>query len=69
MQKLPEISNRKRRRRMRKEKRTSRQKEEAHPLSLVTGEVTTLCKLVEDATHSSLDEALAGPFISSSPLG
>ena len=33
MQKLPEVSDRKKRRRMRKEKGTSRQKEEAHSLS------------------------------------
>ena len=33
MQKLPEASDRKKGRRMRKEKRTSRQKEEAHSLS------------------------------------
>ena len=33
MQKLPEVSDRKKGRRMRKEKGTSRQKEEAHSLS------------------------------------
>ena len=36
MQKLPEASDRKKGRRMRKEKGTSRQKEEAHSLSAVT---------------------------------
>ena len=41
MQKLPEVSDRKKGRRMRKEKGTSRQKEEAHSLSAVTGELTT----------------------------
>ena len=33
MQKLPEVSDRKKERRMRKEKGTSRQKEDAHSLS------------------------------------
>ena len=41
MQKLPEVSDRKKGRRMRKEKGAFRQKEEAHSLSAVTGEVTT----------------------------
>ena len=41
MQKLPEAPDRKKGRRMRKEKGTSRQKEEAHSLSAVTGELTT----------------------------
>ena len=41
MQKLPEASDRKKGRRMCKEKGTSRQKEEAHSLSVVTGGVTT----------------------------
>ena len=43
MQKLPAASDRKKRRRMRKEKGTSRQKEEAHSLSAMTSEVTTPC--------------------------
>ena len=41
MQKLPEASDRKKGRRMRKEKGTSRQKEDAHSLSTMTGVVTT----------------------------
>ena len=41
MQKLPDASDRKKGRRIRKEKGTSRQKEEAHSLSAVTGELTT----------------------------
>ena len=41
MQKLPEASDRKKGWRMRKEKGTSWQKEEAHSLSAVTGRVTT----------------------------
>ena len=41
MQKLPDPSDRKKGRRMRKEKGTSRQKEEARSLSAVTGKVTT----------------------------
>ena len=41
MQKLPEASDRKKGRHMRKEKGTSQQKEEAHSLSAVTGGVTT----------------------------
>ena len=41
MQKLPEASDKKKGRRMRKEKGTSRQKKEDHFLSAVTGEVTT----------------------------
>ena len=68
MQKLPEASDRKKKQRMRKEKGTSRQKEEDHSLSAVTSEVTTPCKLVEDATRSSLDDALASPFTSTSHL-
>ena len=43
MQKLPEASDRKKGRRMRKERGASRQKEEAHVLSAVTGGVTTPC--------------------------
>ena len=43
MQKLSEVSDRKKGRRLRKEKGTARQKEEAHFLSAVTGEVTTPC--------------------------
>ena len=44
MQKLPEAFDRKKGRRMRKEKGTPpRQKEEAHSLSAVTSEVTTTC--------------------------
>ena len=69
MQKLPEASDRKKRWCMRKEKGTSQQKEEAHSLSAVTGEVTTPCKLVEDTMCSSLDDALVSCFTSSSPLG
>ena len=42
MHKLPEASDRKKGRRMCKEKGPSRQKEETHSLSAVTGEVT--CK-------------------------
>ena len=41
MQKLPEISDRKKGGRMRKEKGTSRQKKEALSLSAVTGGVTS----------------------------
>ena len=41
MQKLLEASDRKKGRRMRKEIGTSRQKEDAHSLLAVTGEVTT----------------------------
>ena len=41
MQKLPEVSDRKKGRRMGKEKGTSRQKEEAHSLSAVTGGTTS----------------------------
>ena len=41
MQKLPETSDREKGRHMRKEKGTSRQKEEGHALSAVTGGVTT----------------------------
>ena len=41
MQKLPEASDRKKGWRMHKEKVTSRQKEEAHSLSAVTGKVTS----------------------------
>ena len=41
MQKLPEASYRKKGRRIRKEKGTSQQKEEAHSLSAVTSELTT----------------------------
>ena len=43
MQKLPEASDRKKERRMRKEKGTPRQKEEAHFFSAVTSRVTTPC--------------------------
>ena len=43
MQKLSEASDRKKGRRMRKEKGTSRQKEEAHFLLAVTSGVTTPC--------------------------
>ena len=43
MQKLPEASDRKKGRRMRKEKGTSRQKEEAHSFSAGTSRVTTPC--------------------------
>ena len=41
MQNLPEVSDRKKGRRMRKEKGTSRQEEQAHSLS--SSEVTTSC--------------------------
>ena len=41
MQKPPEATDRKKGQRMRKEKGTSRQKEEAHSLSAVTSELTT----------------------------
>ena len=41
MQKLPEASDRKKGWRMRKEKWISRQKEEAHSLSAVTGELAS----------------------------
>ena len=41
MQKFPEVSDRKKERRMRKEKGTSREEEEAHSLSAVTSELTT----------------------------
>ena len=41
MQKLPEASDRKKGRRMRKEKRSSWQNVQAHSLSPVTDEVTT----------------------------
>ena len=44
MQTLPEVSDRKKGRRMRKEKGITRQKEEALSLfQAVTGEVTTIC--------------------------
>ena len=43
MQKLPEVSDRNKWRRMQKEKGTTWQKEKAHSLSAVTGEVTTSC--------------------------
>ena len=43
MQKLPEASDRKKGRRMHKEKGTSQQKEEAYSLSVVTSRVTTPC--------------------------
>ena len=43
MQKLPEVSDRKKGRRMRKEKGTSQQKEVGISLSTVTGEVITPC--------------------------
>ena len=68
MQKLPEVSDRKKGRRMRKEKGTSRQKDEAHSLS-GSDRRSDNTLLVEDATHSSLDETLASPFTSSRPLG
>ena len=42
MQKLPEASDREKGWRMRKEKGASRQKEEAHSLSAVNGEVTNI---------------------------
>ena len=61
MQKLPEVSDRK--------KGTSRQVAGLILSQAVTSEVTTPCWLVEDATHLSFGVALASPFTSSNPLG
>ena len=68
MQKFPEAPDRKRGVACAK-KEPSRQKKEAHRLSVVTSEVTTpksFLLLVEGATRPSLDDALANLSISRS---
>ena len=68
MQKLLEASDRKKGRRMRKEKGTSRQKEELFSFSSDQRSDNSLLTR-GDATRSSLDDALASPSTSSSRLG
>ena len=71
MEKLTEASDRKKRRRMLKEKGLYLQKEEAHSLSAVTGGVTTYkfpLLLVEDHV-TALKRHVGWPFTSSSRLG
>ena len=67
MQKLPEASDRKRGDACVKKKGPPDKRRKLILFSAVTGEVITPCKLVGDATRSSLDDALASPFTSSSP--
>ena len=69
MQKLPEASDRKEGRRMVKKKGPPDKRRKLVLFSAVTGEVTTPCKLVGDATHSSLGDMLASPFTSSTCHG
>ena len=69
MQKLPEVSDRKKGRRMREKKGPSDRGSRLTLFQAVTGELTTLCWLVAGATHTSLDETLVNLSPSNSPLG
>ena len=71
MQKLPEVSDRKKGRRMRKENGASRQKEEAHSLSTVNGELTASLSLNYQwkPTWPFQDATLGKPFTSCTRLG